>query len=247
MKRKFETSTTRFIYSSPLIIPAVCLLCYNISSRRERERRWKHGVEKRIAGKDVNWNFSPGFCGIKGSAEEKCRMKDIFRRFSFFFFKGICRRAFIIRLILESIPFSASWNHDSVIVSAHVRLASVTILIQPRCPLKKLSKEVAKLKCKVAKFWLRTRFSNYRIVRLFPAMVNLRKGEIIRIKILLKKGTNLARSSKIIRLDKRYNFYILFTRKTPIIILLFFFILFYFTTKCYGSTKVYAQVNILPL
>ena len=207
MKRKFETSTTRFIYSSPLIIPAVCLLCYNISSRRERERRWKHGVEKRIAGKDVNWNFSPGFCGIKGSAEEKCRMKDIFRRFSFFFFKGICRRAFIIRLILESIPFSASWNHDSVIVSAHVRLASVTILIQPRCPLKKLSKEVAKLKCKVAKFWLRTRFSNYRIVRLFPAMVNLRKGEIIRIKILLKKGTNLSRSSKIIRLDKRYNFY----------------------------------------
>lgn len=174
-------------------------------------------------------------------------MKDIFRRFSFFFFKGICRRAFIIRLILESIPFSASWNHDSVIVSAHVRLASVTILIQPRCPLKKLSKEVAKLKCKVAKFWLRTRFSNYRIVRLFPAMVNLRKGEIIRIKILLKKGTNLSRSSKIIRLDKRYNFYILFTRKTPIIILLFFFILFYFTTKCYGSTKVYAQVNTLPL
>lgn len=143
--------------------------------------------------------------------------------------------------------FSAPSNHDSVIVSAHVRLASVTILIQPRCPLKKLSKEVAKLKCKVAKFWLRTRFSNYRIVRLFPAMVNLRKGEIIRIKILLKKGTNLARSSKIIRLDKRYNFYILFTRKTPIIILLFFFILFYFTTKCYGSTKVYAQVNTLPL
>lgn len=77
--------------------------------------------------------------------------------------------------------------------------------------------------------------------------INLRKGEIIRIKILLKKGTNLARSSKIIRLDKRYNFYILFTRKTPIIILLFFFILFYFTTKCYGSTKVYAQVNTLPL
>lgn len=247
MKRKFETSTTRFIYSSPLIIPAVCLLCYNILSRREREREKMKTWCREKDSWDMNWNFSVGFRGIKGSAEEKYRMKDIFRRFSFFFFKGICRRAFIIRLILESIPFSASWNHDSVIVSAHVRLASVTILIQPRCPLKKLSKEVAKLKCKVAKFWLRTRFSNYRIVRLFPAMVNLRKGEIIRIKILLKKGTNLSRSSKIIRLDKRYNFYILFTRKTPIIILLFFFILFYFTTKCYGSTKVYAQVNTLPL
>lgn len=86
MKWKFET--TRFMYSPLLIIPVVCLLCYNFIKERERDDENISRPAERITGMWIEI-FLPSSVGSKGPWRRNVEW-DIFRRrlprFSFFFF-----------------------------------------------------------------------------------------------------------------------------------------------------------------